>query len=113
MTTWPAGGAHTTVSFAYDALGRRVAKTVNGVTERYVHDGDHVALDINGQSANSLRVEIPSSASWCLPFPSVSVSGFGALSPGFVDCKQSGGILTDRRLDLLCSSLLAAVVSGG
>ncbi len=51
MTTWPAGGAHTTVSFAYDALGRRVSKTVNGVTQWYAHDGDQVAmiLDSLGQ----------------------------------------------------------------
>lgn len=48
VTTWPAGGAHTTVTFTYDALGRRVSKTVNGVTERYVHEGDQVVLDING-----------------------------------------------------------------
>ena len=51
VTTWPAGGAHTTVSFAYDALGRRVSKTVNGVTQWYAHDGDQVAmiLDSLGQ----------------------------------------------------------------
>src|SRR5437763_17180459 len=34
--------SHTTVTFTYDALGRRVSKTVNGVTERYVHEGDQV-----------------------------------------------------------------------
>jgi RHS repeat-associated protein len=51
VTTWPAGGAHTTVTFKYDALGRRVSKTVNGVTQWYAHDGDNVAmiLDSLGQ----------------------------------------------------------------
>jgi RHS repeat-associated protein len=51
VTRWPAGGAHTTVSFAYDALGRRVSKTVNGTTQWYTHDGDQVAmiLDSLGQ----------------------------------------------------------------
>jgi len=51
VTTWPAGGPHTTVTFAYDALGRRVSKTVGGVMEWYAHDGNQVAmiLDSLGQ----------------------------------------------------------------
>src|SRR6266508_5272430 len=39
---WTGGGAHTIVTYGYDAVGRRVARTVNGVSERYVHDGDRV-----------------------------------------------------------------------
>jgi len=51
VTTWPAGGTHTTVSFAYDPSGRRVSKTVSGVTQWYVHEGDQVTmiLDSLGQ----------------------------------------------------------------
>ena len=51
VTTWPAGGAHSTVTFAYDAAGRRVSKTVNGVTQWYAHEGDQVTmiLDSLGQ----------------------------------------------------------------
>jgi len=44
---WPAGGAHTVVTFGYDALGRRVKKSVNGVTQWFVYDGDHVVLDVD------------------------------------------------------------------
>lgn len=48
---WPAGGAHGVTTFAYDALGRRVAKTVNGVTTWFLYDGDQVIMDINTPSA--------------------------------------------------------------
>ncbi len=44
LTTWPAGGAHATVTFKYDALGRRVSKTLGSVTQWYAHDGDNVAM---------------------------------------------------------------------
>jgi RHS repeat-associated protein len=47
---WTPGAAHTVVTYAYDALGRRVAKTVSGVVERYVHDGSQVILDVYGTS---------------------------------------------------------------
>ncbi len=36
------------IAYAYDAVGRRVAKTVGNTTERYVHDGDQVIEDIDG-----------------------------------------------------------------
>jgi RHS repeat-associated protein len=49
---WTSGPPHTILTFAYDALGRRVAKTVAGLTERYVHDGDQVIEDIDGSSGN-------------------------------------------------------------
>jgi RHS repeat-associated protein len=35
-----------TVLFAYDAFGRRVAKTVGGKTTKYVYDGGHVLAEI-------------------------------------------------------------------
>lgn len=44
---WPAGGAHTLVTFRYDALGRRVGKSVNGVTTWFVYDGDQVEMDLD------------------------------------------------------------------
>ena len=53
---WIGAGAHTVVTYAYDALGRRVAKTVGGITERYVHDGDQVILDIDG-ATHGLKAE--------------------------------------------------------
>jgi RHS repeat-associated protein len=42
-------------TFLYDAFGRRVAKTAAGVTQRYVYDLDHVALDLN--AANAVTAE--------------------------------------------------------
>jgi RHS repeat-associated protein len=44
---WTPGGAHTVVTFAYDAFGRRVVKIVNGVAERFVYDKDRVVEDID------------------------------------------------------------------
>jgi len=47
VEAWPAGGAHMVVTFGYDARGRRVKKSVNGVTQWFVYDGDHVVLDVD------------------------------------------------------------------
>ncbi len=47
---WPAGGAHTVTTFAYDALGRRVTKTVNGVSTWFVYDGNQVVMDLDASS---------------------------------------------------------------
>ncbi len=38
-------------SYQYDALDRRVAKTVNGVTTYFVHDGDEIIADYDGTGA--------------------------------------------------------------
>jgi RHS repeat-associated protein len=40
-----------TVNYAYDALGRRIAKTVNGSTTRYVLDGQNVRFEFDGSNA--------------------------------------------------------------
>ena len=40
MTTY--ADAEDLASYAYDALGRRVAKTVGGVTTRYIYAGERV-----------------------------------------------------------------------
>jgi len=40
-----------TASFQYDAFGRRIAKTVNGVTTRYLHDGLNPVQELD--AANS------------------------------------------------------------
>jgi RHS repeat-associated protein len=37
-------------SYAYDALGRRVAKTSGGVTQRYVYDRDRVIFDLDASN---------------------------------------------------------------
>lgn len=34
-------------SFAYDAFGRRISKTTTAGTQRYVHDGDRVVMDVD------------------------------------------------------------------
>jgi len=38
----------TSASFAYDAFGRRIAKTVNGVTTRFLHDGLNPVQELDG-----------------------------------------------------------------
>ncbi|MFG1400301.1 hypothetical protein, partial [Roseixanthobacter pseudopolyaromaticivorans] len=46
-----ASGAGTSASYAYDALGRRKAKTVNGATSVFVQDPQSRAvLDYDGAS---------------------------------------------------------------
>ncbi|MGH7164593.1 MAG: hypothetical protein ACREIS_03590, partial [Nitrospiraceae bacterium] len=42
------GGPEVTVTFAYDALGRRVSKTVGGVTTSYLYDRNDVILELSG-----------------------------------------------------------------
>ncbi len=41
-------GVPSTVRFGYDGWGRRVRKTTAAGTTRYVYDGDHVVLELNG-----------------------------------------------------------------
>src|SRR5438477_5539386 len=53
---WPAGGAHTVVTFRYDALGRRIGKTVNGVTTWFIYDGDQVEMDLDS-ATHAMRAE--------------------------------------------------------
>ncbi|MCI5044775.1 MAG: RHS repeat-associated core domain-containing protein [Aquisalinus sp.] len=45
----------TAVSYAYDARGRRVAKTVGGVTTRYVHAGDMEIAETDGAGTITMR----------------------------------------------------------
>jgi RHS repeat-associated protein len=40
-----------TVNYAYDALGRRISKTVNGTTTRYVYSGDNLVEERDGSGA--------------------------------------------------------------
>jgi RHS repeat-associated protein len=44
-----------TASYAYDALGRRKAKTVNGTTTIFVSDGDRQVLEYDGSTGQVLR----------------------------------------------------------
>lgn len=41
-------GPGLSASFVYDALGRRISKAVNGVTTRYLHDGNDIVQEIGG-----------------------------------------------------------------
>lgn len=38
-------GGGTTATFAYDATGRRVSKTINGVTSNYIYDGGNIVSE--------------------------------------------------------------------
>lgn len=40
-----------TVTFGYDGFGRRVRKVVNGTTTRYLHDGDNLFMELDGNGA--------------------------------------------------------------
>lgn len=39
-------GPSVTASFSYDAFGRRLTKTVNGVSTQYLYDGQDIALEV-------------------------------------------------------------------
>jgi RHS repeat-associated protein len=41
-------GVDGTITYAYDALGRRVSKTVNGTVTKYVYDGARVIAEYDG-----------------------------------------------------------------
>jgi RHS repeat-associated protein len=53
LRTWSAGA--NSASYAYDPLGRRRSKTVNGVTTEYLHDGDREIAEYDGSSGLLLR----------------------------------------------------------
>jgi RHS repeat-associated protein len=38
----------TVAKFGYDGLGRRVRRTINGVTTGYVYDGDNIVMELDG-----------------------------------------------------------------
>ena len=42
-----------TANFAYDPLGRRVSKTINGVTTSYLYDGNDVVAEIGGGAVST------------------------------------------------------------
>ncbi|MEW6108478.1 MAG: hypothetical protein AB1632_04810 [Nitrospirota bacterium] len=47
-----------TASFKYDALGRRIEKTINGITTQYLYDGPDIIQEKNASgavSANYIR----------------------------------------------------------
>jgi len=44
-------------SFSYDALGRRIQKTVNGQTTTFLHDGLDVIAEIGNNTATYLRTD--------------------------------------------------------
>jgi len=46
VTGAPAGP----ISYKYDAMGKRVAKTVNGVTTKYLYDGNNLVAEIDGSN---------------------------------------------------------------
>lgn len=46
-------GPHGTASFAYDHLGRRIEKTVNGITTGYLYHGAQAIAELNGASLSA------------------------------------------------------------
>lgn len=57
-------GPGLSASFVYDALGRRVSKTINGVTTQFLYDGNDIVQEIGGSAVNanyvrSLNIDEP------------------------------------------------------
>jgi RHS repeat-associated protein len=48
-----AAGTTVQASFAYDAIGRRLTKTVNGTATGFVYDGLNVTQELNGATTNN------------------------------------------------------------
>ena len=46
-----AGGTWRTITYGYDGLGRRVRRTVDGVTTRYLYDGEDLVMEMDGAGA--------------------------------------------------------------
>jgi RHS repeat-associated protein len=53
---WPAGGAHTVVTFPYDALGRRAGKRVDSTTTWFLYDRDQVMMDLDS-ATHTMKAE--------------------------------------------------------
>ncbi|WP_308142812.1 RHS repeat-associated core domain-containing protein [Burkholderia pseudomallei] len=49
-------GSNTQLSFAYDALGRRIGKTVQGVATQFLYDGNNVVQEAQGSTINPILV---------------------------------------------------------
>ena len=47
--------AITTSSYRYDGLGRRIEKVANGQTRRYIHDGEDILLEYDGNNVLQAR----------------------------------------------------------
>lgn len=68
---WPAGGAHTIVTFRYDAMGRRIGKRVGSVTTWFIYDRDHLEMDLDS-ATHAMRAEYgftPTGALYALRTP--------------------------------------------
>ncbi len=50
----PGGSLTGEIAYKHDVLGRRIEKKVDGYTTRYVHDGDHIIAEYDGNN-NLLR----------------------------------------------------------
>ncbi len=42
------------MTFRYDALGRRISRTVNGATTQFVHDSGRIVLELQGNSVTAV-----------------------------------------------------------
>jgi RHS repeat-associated protein len=42
------------VTFGYDALGRRISRTVNGATTQFVHDSGRIVLELQGGNVTAI-----------------------------------------------------------
>jgi RHS repeat-associated protein len=53
---WPAQGSHTVVTYRYDALGRRIGKSLNGVTTWFLYDRHLVEMDLDS-ATHAMKAE--------------------------------------------------------
>ncbi len=44
------------VRYGYDPLGRKVSRTVNGATTRYVYDGERMVMETDGGNNPGVRL---------------------------------------------------------
>jgi len=49
-------GGSTQLSFSYDALGRRISKTVQGIATQFLYDGNNAAQETQGSTVNPVLV---------------------------------------------------------
>jgi RHS repeat-associated protein len=104
--------ANVSASFVYDALGRRVSKTINGATTQYLYDGNDIMAEIQYGAISAMYLR---SLNIDEPFlRSSSIAEYyhtDALGSTLVLTDQSGGVQTTYSYDPFGNTTVAGTSS--
>ena len=81
---------NTTASFNYDALGRRMSKTMNSVVSQFAYDGNDIVAEIGGGAVGATYLRSPN-----IDEPFIRVAGIGS-EYYYADALGSSLVLADQ-----------------